>query len=478
MGGVLGHDIHASPPCARRRRHRRRGHRLCACRRRWRPDQGRLLTDEPERTDVIIVGAGFTGLSAALELKAAGIGFLLLEARDRVGGRVEARQNGLGERIDSGGQFLCEDMPEVMALARARGKTFVETYVEGEFITHPSMSARGAKRTYHGAMAIRERMNGIEPDDPSIAGMSVATWLEHQHDPTDAKAAFRSMIEGLWCLAADKVPLWYLIDNDRRITNEVPELQYFLRETMQSLAEDLAGDLGDRVRLGQPVMRIEHGPHGVRVVSGNSVIEASEVLVALPPATAAKLDFAPALPAALQRALGAWESGAVIKILVRYARPFWRQRGLSGMVMWRDLPGLFACDVSKDAEHAALVVFVGGPLALRWRALGEAELRAEMTARLAAALGPDAAAIADFSWRDWIEDRWSGGAYSDLIVDVTARDAERTILGGAPRVHFAASELSPSFPGYVEGAIIAGRIAARKIISGLQSAIATRASGS
>ena len=427
-----------------------------------------------ERTDVVIVGAGFTGLSAAFELKRAGIDFLVLEARDRVGGRVEAVRNGLGELIDSGGQFLCQDMPEVMALAKAHGKAFVETYIDGEFLTHPSMTPARAERTYHVSMAIRERMNRIDPDDPAIAGLTVADWLERQHDQADAKAAFRSLVEGLWCLAADKVPLWYLIDNDRRITNEVFELQYFLGDTMQSLAEDLACDLADRLRLGEAATRIEHGPQGVRVVSARGVIEAREVLIALPPATAAKLDFVPALPAELASALGVWESGAVIKILVRYAKPFWREWGLCGMVMWRDQPGLFACDASKDADHAALVVFVGGPLALRWHPLGETALQAEITARLVQALGPQAADIVDFSARDWTHDRWSGGAYSDLIIDVTARDAERVILAGAPPVHFAASEVSPSFPGYVEGAIVAGRIAAGKI----QSAIATRASGS
>ncbi|MDX8513324.1 flavin monoamine oxidase family protein [Mesorhizobium captivum] len=432
------------------------------------------MSSRTERTDVAIVGAGFTGLSAALELKRAGIDFLVLEARDRVGGRVEAVRNGLGEQIDSGGQFLCEDMPEVMALVEARGKTLVETYVEGEFITHPRMSASRGELMYHASMAIRDRMNSIEPDDPAIAGLSVADWLERQEDPADAKAGFRSLIEGLWCLALDKVPLWHLIDNDRRITNEVPELQYSLRETMQSLADDLAGDLGDRLRLSQPATRVEHGPEGVRAISAGGVVEARAVLIALPPATAAKLDFAPALPPALAKALSVWESGAVIKILVRYTKPFWRERGLSGMVMWRDLPGLFACDASKDAGHAALTVFVGGPRALRWRELGEVALRAEVTARLVDALGPEAADIVDFSSRDWTHDRWSGGAYSDLIVDVTARNAERTILAGAPPVYFSASELSPSFPGYVEGAIVAGRIAARKI----QSAIATRASGS
>lgn len=427
-----------------------------------------------ERTDVVIVGAGFTGLAAALEFQRAGTDFLVLEARDRVGGRVEAVCNGLGERIDSGGQFLCEDMPEVMALAKAHGKTFIETYVDGEFITHPSMTPARAERTYHLSMAIRERMNRIDPDDPAIAGLTVADWLERQHDEADAKAAFRSLVEGLWCLAADKVPLWYLIDNDRRITNEVFELQYFLGDTMQSLAEDLAFALGDRLRLNEAVTRVERVRQGVRIVVGAATIEAREVLIALPPATAAKLDFAPALPPELASALGVWESGAVIKILVRYAKPFWREQGLCGMVMWRDLPGLFACDASRDADHAALVVFVGGPLALRWHPLGEAALRAEVAARLVEALGPGAAEIVDFSARDWTHDRWSGGAYSDLIVDVTARYAERTILAGAPPVYFAASEISPSFPGYVEGAIVAGRIAAGKI----QSAIATSASGS
>ncbi|GLS39497.1 monoamine oxidase [Mesorhizobium tianshanense] len=431
-----------------------------------------------ERTDVGIVGAGFTGLSAAHELREAGIDFVLLEARDRVGGRVESGRNGLGEWIDSGGQFLCEEMPELMGLLQARGKTLVETYVYGEFVTQPWMSAQQADRTYFGSMAIRDRMNMIAPDDPGIAGLTVAAWLERQTDPDEAKAAFRSMIEGLWCQGLEELPLWHLIDNDRRITNEGSELQYFVRETMQSLADDLANDLGDRVRLSTPVETIEHRPEGVRLVTATGSIEARMALVAVPPMTASKLDFAPPLPAGLGRALGAWQSGAVIKALVRYPSAFWRDKGLSGVVMWRDLPGLFACDVSKDSDHAALVVFVGGPLALRWRELGDAALRAEVTTRLEDALGMEAANMLDFSYRDWTDDRWSGGGYSDLIVDATATGAERIILAGAPPVHFAASELSPSFPGYIEGAVAAGGIAARKIIQGFQSAIATSASGS
>ncbi|TIX57305.1 MAG: flavin monoamine oxidase family protein [Mesorhizobium sp.] len=417
------------------------------------------------RTDVAIVGAGFTGLSAAHELNKAGIDFVLLEARGRVGGRVESKWNGLGERIDSGGQFLCEDMPELMALVRTLGKTLVETYVKGEVIAQPLTGEQDAERIYYASMAIRDRMNAIAPGNPTIAGLTVAAWLDRQNDPGEAKAAFRSMIEGLWCQALEKLPLWHLIDNDRRITNEVSELQYFVHETMQSLADDLAEDLGDRLRLNTPVRTIERRLGGVRLASTTGSITARTALIAMPPMVASKLDFAPPLPVALEKALGVWQSGAVIKMQVRYPTAFWRAKGLSGMVMWRDPPALFACDVSKDGGHPALVVFVGGPLALRWRELGDAALRAEVTARLKEALGTDAGSFTDFSCRDWTDDRWSGGGYSDLIIDTSATDAEQTLLAGAPPVYFASSELSPSFPGYVEGAIVAGRIAAQKILS-------------
>ncbi|RWE09261.1 MAG: flavin monoamine oxidase family protein [Mesorhizobium sp.] len=417
------------------------------------------------RTDVAIVGAGFTGLSAAHELNKAGIDFVLLEARGRVGGRVESKWNGLGEQIDSGGQFLCEDMPELVALVRTLGKTLVETYVKGEVIAQPLTGEQDAERIYYASRAIRDRMNAIAPGDPTIAGLTVAAWLDRQNDPGEAKAAFRSMIEGLWCQALEKLPLWHLIDNDRRITNEVSELQYFVHETMQSLADDLAEDLGDRLRLNTPVRTIERRLGGVRLASTTGWITARTALIAMPPMVASKLDFAPPLPVALEKALGVWQSGAVIKMQVRYPTAFWRAKGLSGMVMWRDPPALFACDVSKDGGHPALVVFVGGPLALRWRELGDAALRAEVTARLKEALGTDAGSFTDFSCRDWTDDRWSGGGYSDLIIDTSATDAEQTLLAGAPPVYFASSELSPSFPGYVEGAIVAGRIAAQKILS-------------
>ena len=226
------------------------------------------------------------------------------------------------------------------------------------------------ERIYAGSTAIRDRLNRIDPHDPSIAGLSVGAWLDRQDDAPESKAAFTSMIEGLWCLAIDRLPLWHLVDNDRRITNDAPELQYFLAGTMHALAEELARDLGSRLRLATPAIGIAHGPDGVRVETATGVVEARAAIVAVPPVMASRISYQPPLPPRLEQALSVWESGAVLKALIRYDRAFWRDEGLSGMVAWREPSSLFAFDASPDADHAMLAFFVGGPRALALRGAG------------------------------------------------------------------------------------------------------------
>lgn len=416
---------------------------------------------------IVVVGAGFTGLSAATALIEAGVNVVVLEARDRVGGRVEALVNGLGERVDTGGQFLCEDMPEIMTLARKHGKALKEPVFEGAFLSQPPLEPGEDDRVYAASMAIRQRMKRLDPRAPAVLGLTVAQWLERQPDGAEAKAAFRAMIEGLWCLDIDRLPLWHLIDNDRRITNKETELQYFPAPTMHSLAEDLARVLGDGLRLSSPVTSVRVDASGVMVTTHDTSIEARAVIVALPPTMVRKIAFEPALPPPLAGALAAWESGAVVKVQLRYDRAFWRDHGLSGMVAWRDPSGLFAFDASAAPERPMLTFFLGGPAALAMRGMSEEVIAAHALARLVEALGPEAGEPIDVMLRNWTGDRWSGGAYSDLVVDMDATDAEQLLLAGTKGIVFAASELSPSFPGYIEGAIIAGRAAAERVLSRL-----------
>ncbi|MBX3583472.1 MAG: FAD-dependent oxidoreductase [Rhizobiaceae bacterium] len=419
---------------------------------------------------VIVVGAGFCGLAAAGQLAGDGFEVTVLEARSRVGGRVEARPNGLGETVDTGGQFICDDMPEVMRLARRHRRALVKAPVEGRMAVVPNPEGpEDTGQMFARFAALRERLAGVDPDAAAATRLTVARWAAEQPDGEDAKRAFLSTIEGLWCQSPEEMPLWYLIENDRRITNSVSELQYFLKDTMSALAGDLAAGLGENVRLDAAVSLIERDAGGVTVRTGDDAVRGDAVLVAVPPMAASRIVHDPALPERLSNALSVWRSGAVVKVLIRYEKAFWRDSGMSGQAFYIDTPGLYATDVSMDDEHPALVAFIGGRIAREWRVGGETSLRETLLVKLVEALGEEAASPMDMAIRDWTDDRWSGGAYSDVIVDMEARDAEDVIRAGDPPLFFDSSELSPSFPGYIEGAIVAGRQAASAVAAFIRS---------
>lgn len=417
----------------------------------------------PPAHDVIIIGAGFAGLSAAVALARQGLDILVLEARDRVGGRAESAVLQDGTVIDSGGQFFSRDMQKVSALVSKYARPVIETPSRGASISLPPTD-KDIQRIYATANALREEMLMIEPDDDAIADTSVGQWLDDQTRDEDVRAAFRAMVEGLWNQPADMLPLWYLISNDRRVSGEHSELEHFLKDTMQSLAQDLGDEIGDRIRLATPVRRISHRPDGVDVETDAGVFHADRVIVAVPPVMAARIDYQPPLPDRLSDALSVWTSGAVIKILMRYERPFWRDQGKSGTVMWRQPTGLYACDVSHDGV-AGLVVFLSGPIAGAWAGRDQKDLIADIAVRLAEALGNEAASPVETTLRNWVNDSWSGGAYGDAVTGFSGREAEAVLIAGTDRIQFGCSELASSFPCYVEGALVAGEEVAARILA-------------
>jgi monoamine oxidase len=273
---------------------------------------------------------------------------------------------------------------------------------------------------------------------------------------------------GLWCRAPEEISLNYLASNDRRITNVYPELEMFLAGTMQGLAEQLADTLGDRLRLSSPATCVTLMEDEVEVDVNGRALTARQVIFAVPPVMARQIEISPFLPARLTKALDAWSPGCVIKLQIAYERPFWRDKGLSGSVRWSEPQGMYACDASHD-DYFGIVVFIGGPLASDWHRRLQSELLAFVTDELAAALGKEARTPSAASVRDWVNDAWSDGAYSDVITDLDATDAEAVLLEGLPRLRFACSELSPSFPGYIEGAIIAGIEAAQAVLETLKN---------
>nr|WP_186458264.1 FAD-dependent oxidoreductase [Neorhizobium alkalisoli] len=426
-------------------------------------------TEEPIECDVAIVGAGFTGLTAATELKKAGLDIVVLEARDTVGGRVEAHAFADGIEVDAGGQFFCRDMVHVVSLAETYGRPVVMSHATGEVISQPPLPKGKAEELWESVDGLRDRMIATDLADPAVSNLTVAGWLQEQTDvPDDVAQSFRRMVKGLWCRSPEEISFAYLASNDRRVTNKYPELEMIIDGTMHMLAADMAAGLGDRLIIGSPVTAITTSPESVTLTTQKRLVRARQVLLAVPPIMARRLSFSPALPDRFTRALDAWSAGMAMKFNIRYAEPFWRKQGLSGLVMWRDPQGIFACDASHG-DYCGLIIFVGGPQAGIWHERPADEIRREIVSRLVAALGEEAGRFTEIHLRDWVDDPWSDGAYSDVITDLGSPDAEAVLLEGLGNLHFAASELSPSFPGYVEGAIVAGKIAAEKITHAFQA---------
>lgn len=414
--------------------------------------------------DVIVVGAGFAGLAAATELVTAGRDVLLLEARGRVGGRVESVILSDGARIDSGGQFLCRDMTRLNELAKQNGRAIAWTYTKGDDTCHPAMPVARGHAIWDAVDALRAHIIGLDFSDPALAGLTVSEWTARQDLDPDVAAAFLRLIEGLWCRSPDDVSLAWLASTDSRITNEYSEMESFLPGTMHALAEDLASALGDRLHLSAPVSSIEWSNAGAVVETASGERHAARrVILCVPPIMASRIAYYPPVPAAIREAFAAWGTGEVIKAFIRYETPFWRARGLSGLVSWRKPHGLYACDASRHGVWG-LVFFMGGPFAREWHGRPEAELAGFIREQLVEALGEEAGEVAEISIRDWTDDAWSGGAYSDVVIDPRAGDVETPLREGFGPVRLAPSEISPSYPGYIEGAIVMGRIAAREAI--------------
>jgi monoamine oxidase len=420
-------------------------------------------------TDVAVVGAGFAGLSAATELQRRGFDVVVVEARDRVGGKTESQLDALGRRIDTGGQFVNDDMSHVLALVRRQRKHLVP-------VEH-DRAGRAHLGGHHDAIDSRLLWHTFERAERAYAGLwtltdplpsgvhTLAAWFDSLGLPDDVVHAARSIFSGVMCVPFDDLLLGHVVDLARRTPLTRDELQYVVAETMHDVAEVLAAELIHSVHLAAPVRAVSVGADAgpvVVVCSDDLQVQADHVVIAVPPTAYRTITFSPALPAPIASAAGAFRAGSVMKFVVRYERAFWQRSDVGSTSVWLEPKGLYVGEASID-DDAMLVVFLGGPATAAWRELSPAARRAAVLDRLVEAYGNPAAAPVSFVERDWPPDEWGGGGYWNVLVDPARLDAVEVLQRGVPRITFASTELAATFPGYVEGAISAGRAAAVRV---------------
>lgn len=447
----------------------------------------------PSTVDVAVVGAGLAGLVAARDLRRAGKSVAVLEARDRVGGRLLNANIGDGKVVEVGGQWAGPTQQRVLALADELGVETFPTHAQGENLIEwrsRLLRYRGAIPRINAAVLVDvaqaqariDRMARRVPlDAPWLApkaelwdSQTFESWLRHNVATAGARDLLRIGVEAVWAADAADVSLLHLLfythsagSFDDLIGTEGGAQQDRFVGGSQLLAIKLAEALGDAVTLDAPVRRIDHAESGVRVVADGREVLAGAVVVAIPPTLCGRIAYDPPLPAMRDQLTQRMPQGTVVKCMAIYDRPFWRDEGLSGQATSTEGPVKVIFDNSPpDGSPGVLLGFLEGRQA---RELGEWEQDARRNAVVDCfrrIFGERAAEPLDYVEKVWAREEWTRGCYGCYMPPggwVSYGQALRTPIG---RIHWAGAETGTVWNGYMDGAIQSGQRAAAEILDG------------
>jgi monoamine oxidase len=437
--------------------------------------------------DVVVVGAGLSGLTAARRLVAAGRSVRVIEARARVGGRTLSEGFG-GARFDLGGQWVGPKQHRVVALARELGLVTFPTHDEGRKVlvgrravttygfTVPKLSVvglLGLARTFIEVELAARRLPAGEPwrardaeylDRCSAEDLSLTL-------PEDAKDTLHTAIRTVFGAEPRELSKLYFLAyqhagggllNLSGVKGGAQERRFL--DGAQSLSLKLAERL-DVVK-NAPVRGILQTPDSVAVHADGLDVKASRAIVAIPPNLTERITFSPQLPPARANISRGMVMGATVKVLAFYSRPFWRLRKLSGEAVFAEGPVSVAFDnTSRDGSRAALLAFIVGDEARAFRHRPAGERRAAVLASLARAFGDEASDPTAYAEHDWTTEEWTGGCPVANAVPGAYTTAGPALRAPVGRVHWAGTETATASPGYMEGAIEAGERAAGEVLA-------------
>jgi monoamine oxidase len=441
--------------------------------------------------DVIVVGAGLAGLVAARQLSASGRSVLVLEARDRVGGRTVNASIGAGKVVEMGGQWVGPTQDRVLALARELGVEPFPTYYEGRNLLH----LRGKSRTYKGTIPrlsplalldinrfrrkVRRVAAGVSAEAPwstakgeELDSQTLHSWIARRtHTKKGRKLLEIAVGTVMGTGTAELSTLWMLSyvssagGFDRLIDTEGGAQQDRFQGGSQEISIRLAAALGDAVMLEAPVRRIAQDGAGVMVETNEFVARAQRAIVTVPPPLAARIAFAPSLGGQRDQLLQRMAHGALTKCAAVYPEPFWRRRGLTGQAVSDAGPISTTFDNSPpDGSPGVMLGFIAGPEAIRHARRPEAERRRLVLDCFVRLFGEEAQQPGIYLERAWAEEEWTrGGPVCSPSPGALTAYGE-ALRRPAGRIHWAGAETSTVWCGYMEGAVRSGERAAEEAL--------------
>jgi monoamine oxidase len=455
------------------------------------------------KADVVVVGAGFAGLTAARALVKAGKSVILLEARDRVGGRILNQPIAGGEISERGGTFVGPTQDHILKLAKEMGVEKFLTYDTGNNVY---IADDGSKSTYSDTGA-----TGTAPLDPQILAdlALVVTQLDQMATSVPVDAPWRAPQAAdwdqqtleTWVRANSITPrfrkivpvatrpifgaepreisllytLFYIASSgneqnpgtfERNFDTRDGAQMYRFHGGSQLVCFRMADELGRRVALNSPVRKIVQGST-VRVESDRYTVRCKRVIVAVPPPLAGRIEYDPILPSDRDQLTQRMPMGTLIKAAAVYEDAFWRPKGLNGTAVSMIGPVNATFDDSPpNGKPGVIFGFIGGDEARRYKTLSMEQRRSRVLAQYANFFGSEGKVI-DYFESDWSNEEWTRGCPVSVLAPGTLSSFGEALRRPCDRIHWAGTETSNYWNGYMDGAVRSGERAAREVLDRL-----------